>query len=211
MLRPDGEPVSGQREKVKRHRRKPEAAESEILDAAEGFLKEQPFRELTVDELMARTGLARSSFYEHFRDRYHLMMRLVERLGDLTYLASEPWFHSGGDPIGELRKGIDDLVALYAERGYLLRALADAAANDKDAAEAHRQLLDRFIHAVAARIREGVAAGEMRDTPADEIATALTLMDESYLIQTLGRDNQTDPSTVIETLFLIWKRVLHQV
>jgi TetR/AcrR family transcriptional regulator, ethionamide resistance regulator len=196
---------------MKRRRRAPEAAESEILDAAENFLKERPLREMTVYNVMARTGLARPSFYEHFRDRYHLIMRLAERFGDMTYVASEPWFHSGDDPLDELHRGVEDLVAVYVERGHLLRALADAAVNDKHADEAHRQFLERLTTAVAKRIREGIAAGEMRDMPADEVATALVLMDESYLNRKLGTGNQTDPATVIETLFLIWKRILHGV
>ena len=48
-------------------RRAPEAAESEILSAAENFLREFPVRDLTVDNLMARTGLSRASFYGYFR------------------------------------------------------------------------------------------------------------------------------------------------
>jgi TetR/AcrR family transcriptional regulator, ethionamide resistance regulator len=196
---------------MKRRRRKPEAVESEILDAAENFLKERPLREMTVYNVMARTGLARPSFYEHFHDRYHLIMRLAERFGDIAYIASEPWFHSGGDPLKELQRGVEDLVAVYVERGHLLRALADAAVNDKHADEAHRRFLDRLTTAVANRIRAGIAAGEMRDMPADEVATALTLMDEAYLRRKLGTGNQTDPAVVIETLFLIWKSILHGV
>ena len=69
-------------DKNRRHRRKPEAAESEILNAAENFLREFPFREMTVDHIMAGTGLSRPSFYEYFRDRSHLVIKLTERLTD---------------------------------------------------------------------------------------------------------------------------------
>lgn len=47
--------------KPKRIRRKPEQAEREILDTAEGFLRDHDFRELTIDEVMARTGMVRSA------------------------------------------------------------------------------------------------------------------------------------------------------
>jgi len=50
------------KEPARRRRRTPEAAEREIIDAAEAFLREQPFRELTVDEVMRRTDPSRPSF-----------------------------------------------------------------------------------------------------------------------------------------------------
>src|SRR5262249_19643992 len=45
-----------------RRRRRPEDAQSEILDAAEVFLRDHSFHAMTVDDLMARTGLSRPSF-----------------------------------------------------------------------------------------------------------------------------------------------------
>ena len=68
-----------------RRRRSPESAEREILDAAEAFLRERPFRDLTVDEVMARTTLSRPSFYVYFRDRHQLAVRLVEGIGEELY------------------------------------------------------------------------------------------------------------------------------
>ena len=59
----------------------PEVAEGEIIAAAEALLRERPFRELTVDEVMRRTDLSRPSFYVYFRDRHQLVLRVVEHLG----------------------------------------------------------------------------------------------------------------------------------
>ena len=64
----------------RRRRRKPEEAEREIIVAAEAFLRERPFRELTVDEVMRRTGLSRPSFYVYFKDRHELVLRIVGHL-----------------------------------------------------------------------------------------------------------------------------------
>ena len=66
---------------TRRRRRSPEVAEREIMAAAEELLRERPFRELTVDEVMRRTELSRPSFYVYFRDRHHLVLRVVERFG----------------------------------------------------------------------------------------------------------------------------------
>ena len=64
-------------------------AEAEIVAAAEALLRERPFRELTVDEVMRRTDLSRPSFYVYFRDRHHLILRVVEHLGNETIVNME--------------------------------------------------------------------------------------------------------------------------
>src|SRR5215210_9161859 len=64
----------------RRRRRSPKEAEREIITAAETLLRERPFRELTVDEVMRRTGLSRPSFYVYFKDRHELVLRVVEHL-----------------------------------------------------------------------------------------------------------------------------------
>lgn len=51
----------------RRRRRSPDEAEREILAAARGFLERHPFRELTIDAVMERTGLSRPAFYVYFR------------------------------------------------------------------------------------------------------------------------------------------------
>ncbi len=196
-------------DRPKRRRRKPEAAESEILDAAAAFLKERPFREMTVDDVMSRTGLSRPSFYEYFRDRHHLIMKLAERLGDWTYSVGEPWLAGGADSPAELKAGIERLVGLYLERGHLLHALADAARHDQHVEGAYHRFIDRFIDATAARIRVGLDNGVMRDLNPEQIATALILMNERYLIDKLGQDPQAAAPLIIETLFTIWRRVLY--
>ena len=65
----------------RRPKHDPKESEREILVAAEEFLRERPFREMTVDAVMSRTGLKRPAFYVHFRDRHDLALRVVEQLG----------------------------------------------------------------------------------------------------------------------------------
>jgi AcrR family transcriptional regulator len=194
---------------VRRRRRKPEAAENEILDAAEGFLRERPFREMTVEDVMSRTGLSRPSFYEYFRDRHHLVIKLVERFGNSTYAVAEQWLHGQGDPLSDLRAGTERLVAMYAQRGYLLRALADAASHDADVEQAYRATMDRLINAAATRIRAGIESGAIRDLDPSEAAVALVLMNERYLMERFGGEPKADPRAVADTILAVWRRVLY--
>src|ERR1700742_110059 len=88
----------------RRKRRSPEVAEQEILNAAEELLRQRPFRDLTVDELMRRTELSRPSFYVYFRDRHHLILRIVERLGGEQQDIADLWYGRSGTGPEQIRE-----------------------------------------------------------------------------------------------------------
>ena len=112
-------------------------AEREIIAAAEGLLRERPFRELTVDEVMRRTELSRPSFYVYFRDRHHLVLRVVEHLGTELFTMSERWFQGRGDGPMLAREALEGVVAVFVEHGPVLHALSDAATHDPDVEDAY--------------------------------------------------------------------------
>src|SRR5215208_4031028 len=98
----------------RRRRRSPEVAEQEIITAAEELLRERPFRELTVDEVMRRTDLSRPSFYVYFRDRHHLVLKVVEHLGGELFTMSDRWFKGEGEGPELAREAMEGFVEVYA-------------------------------------------------------------------------------------------------
>lgn len=50
-----------------------------------------PFRQMTVEVLMARTGLSRQAFYAYFGDRYRLVERLLERSATVLFEIEQRW------------------------------------------------------------------------------------------------------------------------
>jgi AcrR family transcriptional regulator len=189
----------------RRRRRSPESAEREILDAAEAFLAERPFRELSVDEVMARTTLSRPSFYVYFRDRHHLLVRLVDGIGGELFEGASIWLEGDGD----VRASLGAVAAVYAQHGIVLGAIADAAGHDPDAESTYRGLIGRFVDATAQRIEQDIADGRVEPLDAREAARALVWMSERYLKETLGRLPQAPVATVVETLPEIWMRALY--
>jgi len=193
----------------RRRRRTPEAAEREIIDAAEALLREKPFRELTVDDLMRRTGLSRPSFYVYFHDRHELVLKVVEHLGGELFAMSERWYSGSGDGPALVREAIDGLVGVFAEHGPVLRALADAAAEDPRVEAAYLALLQRFVDATARHIEEEIAAGRILPLDPVPTATALTWMMERYLQLRLGRTPDAPVEPIADALSTIWSRVLY--
>ena len=196
---------------TRRKRRKPEAAETEILDAAENFLRERPFRDMTVDDVMSATGLSRPSFYEYFRDRNHLIIRLTERLGDWTLQMAEPFLVNPDEPVRALETLAERVVEFYRERGHLLKAFVDAATQDARVEFARRGQLRRLADTVAGFIRAGMEKGSISGIDPDLVASALLLMDEAFLREELNRDEPDNHDRLVTTLATIWKRILYKL
>jgi AcrR family transcriptional regulator len=192
-----------------RRRRSPEVAEREIIAAAESFLRERPFRELTVDEVMRRTDLSRPSFYVYFRDRHQLVLRVVGQIRSELFAMSERWYRGEGDGRQLARDAAEGIVAVFAEHGRVLRALGDAAADDPEVEAAYDALVESFVTATARHIEAEIAAGRILPLDAGETAKALVWMMERYLSLSLGRESTTAPEVVVETLATIWGRVLY--
>ena len=164
---------------------------------------------MTVDDLMARTGLSRPSFYEYFSDRHDLVIKLVERVGNRAFPVTDEWLNGDGDPRNELRSGWAGYAAVYQEHGHLIRALLSAAAQDRQVAEVYGTLRDHIVAASAERIRHEISHGRTRPLDPDETARALVMMGEHYLTSKFEHSDEPDVHGAVEVLTRIWMRVLY--
>jgi TetR/AcrR family transcriptional regulator, ethionamide resistance regulator len=179
------------------------------MNAAEALLRERPFRELTVDEVMRRTELSRPSFYVYFRDRHHLILRIVERLGGEHKDIADIWYGNRGSGPDQIREAVAATVAIWERDGPVLHALADAAADDPDVESAHRAIMDASIDATARHIEAEIEAGNVLAVDPIETARALSIMTDRYLVATLGRNRLVDADVVTKVLSTIWIRTLY--
>jgi AcrR family transcriptional regulator len=194
---------------ARRARHDPKETEREILEAAEQLLREHPLREMTVELVMARTGLKRPAFYAHFQDRHDLILRVVADIGERLFAMADRWLQ-GEDPEPDVVAAIEGVAGVYLSDGPILRALADAAAADARVEEAYRGLVEAFIDASAEHILAEQAAGRTSaQLDARETARALVWLNERYLSEAFGRQPQDDPEKVIAILARIWLGTLY--
>ncbi len=171
-----------------RVRRLPEDGEREILDAAEVLLEERDFRDLTVDEVMSGTGMVRSAFYNYFENRNELAMRLLQRIEAEMREASAKWLDQPlDDPAAGIEVGLLEVAQTYARHGRVMRAIHEASYHDREVELYYRQgLIQNFIEAVAARIREENEAGRADVDDPEEVARALLILNSNLFVERLG-------------------------
>ena len=191
----------------RRIRRRPHDARREILDAAEVLLAERPFLELSVDDLMARTSMTRSSFYHYFRSLDEVAIALMRRVQGEMMEATAPWLRVDydGDPALGLEQGIRASAEVFARHGLVLSAIHEASFRYEAVQREWRDgVLEDWIGAVAAQVRAQRDRGLTRVADAEEIARALLLMNTAVLVERLGKQPPDQPEAVADTLAEIW-------
>jgi AcrR family transcriptional regulator len=201
--------VPGGVERPRRRRRRPEEAEREILDAARALLAERPSHEVTVGAIMSKTTLSRKSFYVYFRDRYELLRRLVEPLREQRDAIVGELYREGADLAAGGRAALLALAELYARHGQLLRALAEASSQDREAKRAWKEFLEPVISGHAEKIREEIAQGRIAGVDPEPTARALIGMNLQYFFDQLVDNPRPDLEATADTLLKIWRRALY--
>lgn len=191
-----------------RRRRRVAEAEREILDSAERFLRSHPLRDLTIDKVMAGTSLSRPAFYGYVRNRHDLVLRVIEELGAELWGLADRWL-TGDDARQALRSAIERIVAAHARHGAVIRAIADASADDESVEAAYRERVELLIAATERHIRAQTRAGFIGGLNAKRTAAALVWMNERYLSICMGRQPKLRPREAAESLHRIWLRTLY--
>ena len=114
---------------------------------------------------------------------------------------SDRWLRGNGEGPRVAREALDGIVGVYAEHGPVMRALADAAADDPGVEQAYAALVQSFIDATARHIEEEIAAGRILPLDARETAKALVWMMERYLNLSLGREPHAERRTPSRTRY----------
>ena len=81
-----------------------------ILNAALEFIWSHPFRELSVNSLMASTGLSRAAFYQYFEDIHKMMETLLHMLAEEIFASANIWLEGVGDPVALLNESFQGLT-----------------------------------------------------------------------------------------------------
>ncbi len=191
-----------------RHREHREATRREILAAAGRLLRERPYRDLTVEMVMAETPLSRTVFYRHFDDIPDLVLHVFIELGQELREVGEKWAASAGESYpGPARQGLADIVDLFVKHGPLVRAITEAAMADERIEAAYRGAREGFIAITAAAFDRLAAEGRLDVPDTKALARAMTLMNESYLLAEFGREPFGDRDVALATLETVWIRI----
>lgn len=183
------------------------AMEQNLFDATEHLIREgASFAELSVERLVAKAGISRSTFYVHFQDKGELARKLATTVLDELGEVADRWWRTAehADPAA-LRDAIAAIVDVYRRRAAAFTVVVEAATYDPTVADELQTRAQRIIDTARAAIERGQTAGVMRDVAPAETAAVLTWMVERAGYQLVrGGDSTHDPAFVDVLADVVW-------
>ncbi|MEH3140589.1 MAG: TetR/AcrR family transcriptional regulator [Mycobacterium kyogaense] len=140
------------------------ASVARIVSAAQELLSEADrFSDISVDQVIARAGISRSTFYSYFDDMGHLLRAVSEGVVEEVVTSARAWMDlDTGATEAQLVDIFSDLVATYRRRAKLLAALAEASVYDSGVRDEWHRLLTTGHVELAKHIRRAQKAGGAR-------------------------------------------------
>ncbi|NMO01432.1 TetR/AcrR family transcriptional regulator [Gordonia sp. TBRC 11910] len=167
-----------ERQRAATIRRATEAAEALLVEGV-------PFADLSVEQVISRAGIARSTFYAHFDDLGHLLRALGEGVVGDVVDAARLWMGlEDGVSHDKLRAAVEQIIKTYRKRQRLLAALAEASTSDPVVREEFHSMFAAGHAELAKHIERGQAAGFVRpDVDPEPTAGWIVWMVERGLYQ----------------------------
>jgi len=186
-----------------------ERTRAEILDAAFEYLWSRPFRDMTVNSLMATTSISRSAFYRYFDDIHELMQALLKRLESEILEGASPWLSENGDPVALLYESLAAEVRICYRHGPFIKAISDAAGTNAQLEDEWNWFLDRFDDAVSERIVADQELGLIEAFDPRPVATALNRVDAAMYVRAFGHRPRSRPEPIQEAITRVWVSTLY--
>lgn len=179
-----------------------------ILATAERLLEQRRLVDVSVDDLAKGAGISRTTFYFYFASKDAVLLTLLERLIAEADAALENLYgRTNNDRKDTWRLGISAFFETFASQSWgVSRAGWAALPTNTAVQQLWSTFLQKYIRLTAAVIQAERARGAAPETlPADELATALNLMNERVLTALFAAEEPSPPSAhTVDILAHIW-------
>ncbi|MGT2461495.1 TetR/AcrR family transcriptional regulator [Sinomonas atrocyanea] len=164
-------------------RRPRQSSRARILSAAQGLFATRGIRAVGVDELIARSGVAKSTFYRQFRSKDRLVLACLEAWGRARagmVRTARDSHGSGREALLGVFEDLDDMILRGDPPGPLERVIVEMGAEHPLSRVAAEQLDPSLAHL------EEIAAEAGLDDPASAARTFQTLICGSFVAAAEG-------------------------
>jgi AcrR family transcriptional regulator len=183
---------------------RPASAEAEVLAATRRLLAGgASFTELGVQQISAEAGVARSTFYAHFRDKTDLLMRVATTMTATSFDIASAW--EPADGVEGMADAFLRVVGVYREHAAVLRAVAEVSSYDETVRSLWNERLTQFIDRTIAVLRAERDAGR---TPADvdlvSAARVIVIGGERAIFDHITAADSSQDAAFARELALTW-------
>lgn len=196
------EPRPTRRTRAKHGDQPKQSIEERLLAAMERLLEQgHRFAALTVEQLTDEAGIARGTFYLHFRDKGELVARLMSQVTEEIITSTGTWMSNAEDAQHpELHLALVGMVATFKKHQAILSAVNDTAPYDQNVAQLYKTMVDRICAQSRVSLDTVKAKGRSRAGATDDVAEILSWMIVMYCARFIGERNGSELDRLAESL-----------
>jgi len=164
---------------------------------------------ISIDALAREAGIARATFYLHFRDKGELIARLIARVEDEVVGAGGLWFvHAEDARFEDLRAAMARFFAAYMKHQAILAAAAETAPYDTQVAALHKRMLERFVAESRQAVQRIAASGRAHVGLPPMVAEVLSWSVNHTYVQYGKGLNEAEREAFIDTwTHVVWHTI----
>jgi AcrR family transcriptional regulator len=177
------------------------AVEAEVLAATERLLVGGArFTELGVKQIADEAGIARSTFYLHFRDKTDLMVRLAGDTRQEVFEVGEDWLPTAGG-LESLVERFAVIIGIYRQRSAVVAAIHETAAYDPVVRDFWDGAVTQFIERMRVTLVEEQRAGRVAaDLDPDTAARVMAWSGERVIARHVAAQDPADDAKLAREL-----------
>lgn len=185
-----------------------------IFVATEGLMRDVPFNDLSVAQVIKAAGVSRATFYFYFSSKFSVLTGLLDRAMNDVFATVQPFVGrpSGESPEDALRRSLRQVTRVWRDHRLVLQATSQHWHAVPELRARWMQIAERFIVAGAEEIERERETGLLQATaPSRQLAAMLFWGTERCLhIAGLGSEPSFADETAIEdALVAMWLGTLY--
>lgn len=183
--------------------------ESRLLPAMERLLaRGQRLSSVSVEQLMEEAGMARASFYKHFKDRGELVVRLVQVLEQEFAASTGTWLSDAQNAYPkDMEAALSGMVDVFNKHHAIVTAIEDLAPHDAAVSKAWESLMISLSQRARNSLATVKKKGRSRPGATDDVADAMWWMVALYCAKVAGGKSGAELKRLKKTLGYICSSV----
>lgn len=176
--------------------------EDRLLAAMERLLeKGHRFAALSVEQLAEEAGIARGTFYLHFRDKGELVARLMSQVTEEIIQSTGTWMSNAEDAgRPQVQQALVGMVNTFKKHQAVIAAINDTAPYDQTVADLYRRMVDEICAQSRRSLRTVKRKGLSRPGATDDVADVMSWMIVLYCARFVGERDGAELERLARTL-----------
>ena len=182
-----------------------------ILDALDGWLREESLEAINIAEISKQAGVTRSAFYFYFENKGAAVAALMERMVDEVFAVNDAFTSAADSPQGRIRAMLDGLFASWEGHRHMFKAMLDARGTSASVRDIWDDARESFVESVAEMIRTDRAAGRAPAGVDAEVLASILLELNDRLLERLTLGGALTREQLMDGAAAVWLRSIYGI